>query len=336
LNTAVKDNELTHKIFSVDEEKFSQLALDIFRFQYDNNAVYNKFCTILKTDPFQINSIEKIPFLPISFFKSHKVVSTHFEPATVFESSGTTQSINSKHFIKDVLLYEKSFTTGFNLFYDQPKDWCIIALLPSYLERNNSSLVMMADKLIAQSQHPQSGFYLNDMEKLQATLVSLEKKQQKTLLIGVTFALLDFAEKFPMALPNTIIMETGGMKGRREEMTRMEVHQILGNTFQQKIIHSEYGMTELLSQAYSKGNGIFNTPPWMKILIREEDDPLSIHSPKKDKVLSGALNIIDLANIYSCSFIATEDAGKLNSDGSFEVIGRLDNTDIRGCSLMAL
>jgi hypothetical protein len=274
--------------------------------------------------------------LPISFFKTHSITTTAFTPAAIFESSGTTQTINSKHLIKDIGLYETSFTNCFKLFYGQPEEWCIIALLPSYLERNNSSLVLMADKLIQQSKHPQSGFYLQDTEALHETLVSLENKQQKTLLIGVTFALLDFAEKYSLPLHYTTIMETGGMKGRRKEMTRQEVHSALCKSFQLQNIHSEYGMTELLSQAYSKGDGIFNCPPWMKILIRDEDDPLTVHTSTQNKIVSGAINIIDLANIYSCSFIATEDAGKLFADDSFEVLGRLDNSDISGCSLLVL
>jgi len=290
----------------------------------------------LKIDCNKIDNIQQIPFLPIRFFKTHKVITTEFEAEVVFESSGTTQTINSKHYIKDTSLYEKSFNDAFRLFYGEPAEWCIIALLPSYLERNNSSLVMMADKLIQQSGHPQSGFYLNEWKKLQTTLQQLERLQQKTLLIGVTFALLDFAEQCPMQLQSTTIMETGGMKGRREEMTRQQVHEILCNSFHLKNIHSEYGMTELLSQAYSTGFGIFNCPPWMKVLLREEDDPFAIHIADTTNIISGAVNIIDLANIYSCSFIATEDAGKLHTDGSFELLGRLDNTDIRGCSLLAL
>lgn len=336
LNHPVKDTGLSTKIFSTDAENFSSLALDIFRFQYQNNGVYKKYCDTLQIDIDKVKNTTQIPFLPIGFFKTHSIAVASFTPAVVFESSGTTQSINSKHLVKDTGIYEESFTKAFELFYGDIKDWCIIALLPSYLERKNSSLVMMADKLISQSNHPASGFYLNEFEKLQTVLSALESKKQKTLLIGVTFALLDLAEQFPMLLQYTTIMETGGMKGRREEMTRQRVHEILCNAFQKDTIHSEYGMTELLSQAYSKGKGLFNTPPWMKILIREEDDPFAIYKPGDKPVVTGAINVIDLANIYSCSFIAAEDAGRLYADGSFEVMGRLDNTDIRGCSLMAL
>jgi len=332
----VKDTELITKIFGASPENFNALALEICNFQYRNNSVYHQFCTLLKADPATITSINSIPFLPISFFKTHTVTSSQFIPAAVFESSGTTQTINSKHLVKDLSLYKTSFTNTFNSFYGAAGDWCIIALLPSYLERKNSSLVLMADELIRQSTHPQSGFYLNEYEKLHAILSELEARKQKTLLIGVTFALLDLAEKFPLPLQHTIIMETGGMKGRREEMTRAKVHEVLCNAFRKELIHSEYGMTELLSQGYSKGGGIFNTAPWMKILIREEDDPLAVYAAGDKPTTSGAINVIDLANLYSCSFIATEDAGKLYADGSFEVMGRLDNTDIRGCSLMAL
>jgi hypothetical protein len=335
LNTIVKNISLPEKIFNANNENFTSLALEIFNFQYNNNPIYKQYCNALHVDSTKIVTIEKIPFLPIGFFKTHTIITSDFDPEVVFESSGTTQTINSRHLVKDVALYEKSFTDAFNLFYGKPEDWCIIALLPSYLERTNSSLVGMADSLIKQSKHPSSGFYLNELDQLQHTLIELEKQQQKTLLLGVTFALLDFAEQYPMPLKCTTIMETGGMKGRREELTRQEVHTILCNSFQLPSIHSEYGMTELLSQAYSKGNGIFNCPPWMKILIRDEDDPLSIHA-STNKIISGAINIIDLVNIYSCSFIATDDAGKLYPDNSFEVLGRLDNSDIRGCSLLVL
>ncbi|MEO5890223.1 MAG: acyl transferase [Ferruginibacter sp.] len=335
MNSPVKNIAPPADIFTANNENFSSLALDVFRFQHEKNPVYRQYCDILKIDADTIDNILQIPFLPISFFKSHQVVTTEFDAVAIFESSGTTQTVNSRHYVKDTNLYEKSFNKAFQLFYGAPADWCIIALLPSYLERKNSSLVMMADKLIQQSTHPQSGFYLNEWDKLQTTLNQLEIAGQKTLLLGVTFALLDFAERFPVQLHNTTIMETGGMKGRREEMTRQQVHGILENGFNIKYIHSEYGMTELLSQAYSAGEGIFNCPPWMKILLREEDDPFSVQTTTTGTT-SGVINVIDLANIYSCSFIATEDAGKLYGDGSFEILGRIDNTDIRGCSLLAL
>lgn len=336
MNSSVKNITPLNNLLSVTPQNFEETALAVFNFQYLQNPVYNQFCKALHIEPAKINTLNKIPFLPIAFFKTHIVTTTQFEAAALFESSGTTQTINSKHLVKDIALYEQSFSAAFRLFYGNLKDWCIIALLPSYLERKNSSLVMMADKLIEQSGHAQSGFYLNELEKLHDTLLQLETQQQKTLLIGVTFALLDFAEQYPMQLQHTTIMETGGMKGRREELTRQEVHEILCTSFKVNKIHSEYGMTELLSQAYSKGDGIFNCPAWLKIVLREEDDPLSVQVPNNSKTLSGAINVIDLANMYSCSFIATDDAGKLHPDESFEVLGRLDNSDIRGCSLLAL
>ena len=324
------------KIFNVTAVNFTETALELFRFQFNNNAVYRQFCKAIHINESSVYSIEKIPYLPIAFFKTHTVTATAFNPAIIFESSGTTKTINSKHFVKDIGLYQKSFNKAFRLFYGDVKDYCILGLLPSYLERNNSSLVMMVNELIQQSGHLQSGFYLNNYQQLKNTIEQLEQQQQPTLLIGVTFALLDFAEQFPQPLFYTRIMETGGMKGRKKEMTRQQVHLVLQKAFQLPQIQSEYGMTELLSQAYSKGNGIFNTPPWMKILIREEDDPFAIHSNKEGVILSGAANIIDLANLYSCSFIATDDAAKLYADGSFEILGRLDQSDIRGCSLLAL
>ena len=311
------------------------IAPEVFRFQYRENPVYQSFVDALKINPQTVSSITEIPFLPVQFFKSHTVTTAGFTPEAVFESSGTTQTINSRHYIRDLSIYTQSFTKAFELFYGHPSGWCIIGLLPSYLERKHSSLVVMVDELIRQTHHADSGFYLYEQERLAATLQRLEQQQQKTLLIGVTFALLDFAEKFPMPLRSATVMETGGMKGRRHEMTREEVHRILKNAFRLDNIHSEYGMTELRSQAYSKGHGRFHCPPWMKVLVRDTEDPLDV-SKEGRYPLTGALNIIDLANIYSCSFIAVEDAGKLYPDGSFEVLGRIDNSDVRGCSLLAV
>lgn len=325
-----------HKIFNIDEQGFKPLALEIFRYQYAANPVYKSYVDALAVNPASIGEIEQIPFLPIRFFKSHTVMSGDFEPEAVFESSGTTTTVNSRHYVNDASLYKESFTRAFELFYGAAKRLCIIGLLPSYLERNSSSLVYMVSELVKQSDHPQSGFYLNEQEKLVAVLQQLESRQQPTLLIGVTFALLDLAEKFPMPLQYTTVMETGGMKGRRKEMIRAEVHDVLKRAFHVPVIHSEYGMTELLSQAYSKGNEIFNSPPWMKILVRDEEDPLYVRGNPGNKQITGAVNIIDLANIHSCSFIATDDAGRLYPDGSFEVLGRLDNSDLRGCSLLTL
>jgi hypothetical protein len=338
LKHPVKNIDLEKRIFAASTDNFTALALAVFQFQYENNEVYHKYCDILKITAGEVNTLQKIPFLPISFFKSHEVKTTDFEPAAIFESSGTTATLNSRHLIKDIQLYKKSFTNGFEKFYGHASNKCILGLLPSYLERNNSSLVFMVDELIRQSSHELSGFYLYDLDKLHRTLLHNEILKQSTLLIGVTYALLEFAEKYPMQLRHTIVMETGGMKGRREELTRQEVHQRLQKQLGLSLVHSEYGMTELLSQAYSKGDGIFHCPSWMKVVIREEDDPFSIYAETevKERTVTGALNIIDLANIYSCSFIATDDAGRLYSNGSFEVMGRIDNTDIRGCSLMAV
>lgn len=325
-----------HKIFSTDEQGFEALSLDIFKYQYGANPVYKNYVDALAVNSASIRKIEQIPFLPIRFFKSHAVVSGDFEPGAVFESSGTTTTVNSRHYVNDALLYKESFTKGFELFYGDAKGLCIIGLLPSYLERNSSSLVYMVNELVKQSNHPQSGFYLNEYEKLGTVLQQLENQKQPTLLIGVTFALLDLAEKFSMSLQYTTVVETGGMKGRRKEMIRAEVHDVLKRAFHVPVIHSEYGMTELLSQAYSKGNGIFKSPPWMKILVRDEEDPLYVRSCPGSGHITGAINVIDLANIHSCSFIATDDAGRLYPNGSFEVLGRLDNSDLRGCSLLTL
>jgi hypothetical protein len=323
--------EFVNNIFSVTPEKFSQQALQIFLEQYKSNTVYRNWVDALHIQPGSVHTIEQIPYLPVSFFKTHKVVTGNFKPQVIFESSGTTQTINSQHLVRDIEVYKQSFIKGFEHFYGNVDDWCIIGLLPSYLERSGSSLVMMVDELIKLSPHEESGFYLYDLEKLGDTLHQLESRQQKTLLIGVTFALLDFAERFGMKLRHTEIMETGGMKGRRKEMIRQEVHEILTQRLGVQKIQSEYGMTELLSQAYSYGEGIFKTVPWMKVLIRDEDDPLTIKQKGR-----GLINVIDLANVYSCSFIATEDVGTLYEDGSFEVLGRFDNSDIRGCSLMVV
>ena len=330
--------ELEKRIFAASADNFNGLALELFNYQYHNNTVYRQYCDALKTDPVTVDSIKKIPFLPISFFKTHSIKTTPFETATVFESSGTTGSANSKHFVKDIELYRKSFTTCFEKFYGLPKYKCILGLLPSYLERENSSLVMMTTELVGASEHELSGFYLYDHEKLHRTLMHNELLKIPTLLIGVTYALLDHAEQYPIQLRHTIVMETGGMKGRREEMTRQEVHARLQEQLGVSLVHSEYGMTELLSQAYSKGDGIFHCPGWMKVLLRDEDDPfhIMVGTDAVSRSLTGVINVIDLANIYSCCFIATDDIGRLHANESFEVLGRLDSSDIRGCSLMAL
>jgi hypothetical protein len=322
--------ELEHKIFTIKDTEFESLALELFRFQYKENVVYQQYVRLLQVNPLTVTSIQKIPFLPIDFFKSHRVVTTSFEPEVIFESSGTSQTSRSHHLIKKFSLYRQSFRIAFENNYGPASDWCILGLLPSYLERKNSSLVAMVDELISMSEHPQSGFYLYEYEKLSRVLEELKTQEQKTILIGVTFALLDFAEKCPKALHDTVVIETGGMKGRREEMTRPEVHSLLKSAWNLPVIHSEYGMTELLSQAYSNGDGIYKSPTWQKILLREEDDPLVIKTQGR-----GLINIIDLANIYSCAFIATDDIGMLYSNQKFEVLGRRDHSDLRGCSLMA-
>ena len=318
-----------HKIFSVTPDNFEELSLEIFRFQYSNNAVYRSYADALQIRSGEVQHIHQIPFLPIELFKAHAIKTTEFDPVKIFESSGTTGGETSRHYVKDISLYEESFTRCFEFFYGPVKDHCILGLLPSYLERNNSSLVYMTEKLIHLSEHPQNDFYLNEFEKLFAVLNELEKRKQKTLLLGVTFALLDFAEKFSLELKHTTVMETGGIKGRREEITREEVHSILKPAFGVDNIHSEYGMTELLSQSYSQKDGIFNSPPWKKIMVRDEEDPFLVKT-----IGVGAVNVIDLANIYSCCFIATDDVGKIHEDGSFEISGRMDNSDLRGCSLL--
>jgi hypothetical protein len=312
--------------------EFEKLALDIFRLQVEHNLVYKQFCLFLGKTPANVKAIADIPFLPIAFFKTKKVVSGTFKTEVFFTSSGTTGSNTSTHEVSNISIYEQSYLTGFEQFYGSVKDFCILALLPSYLERKDSSLVYMVDDLIQKSNHPDSGFYLDEFESLHNKLKRLDAKGSKVLLIGVSFALLDFIEKYPLKLNNTTILETGGMKGRRKELIREELHHSLKIGFGVDNIHSEYGMTELLSQAYSDGNGIFRTPPWMKVLIRDTEDPLSIQSYGK----TGGLNVIDLANVNSCSFVATQDLGKQHADGSFEILGRFDHSDIRGCNLMVL
>ncbi len=324
--------EFEHKIFGVKRADFDPLALDIFRFQYQHNALYRQYVDQIGTDIKNVRLVEQIPFLPISFFKTHTILLDNAPVETLFESSGTTGMTPSRHPVHKLAVYRESFFRGFEQFYGPVTDYCVIGLLPSYLERQHSSLVLMVEELSRACGHPQSGFYLYDHEKLAAVLTELEARQQKVLLIGVTFALLDFAEKYPLKLEHTVVMETGGMKGRREEWTRGQVHDFLMQAFQTRSIHSEYGMTELLSQAYSKGEGLFYAPDWMEVLVREEDDPFAINRRRKGQ---GVINVIDLANIYSCSFIATDDAGRLYPDGSFEVLGRVDHSDVRGCSLMA-
>ena len=320
-------------IFTITTQKqFEKVALKVFRFQYENNLVYQEFCNFLKVNVQTVKSLQQIPFLPIKFFKSHEVVSNTDNIQETFTSSGTTGMITSKHLITDVSLYEESYRNAFSEFYGNIEDYVILALLPSYLERSSSSLIYMVKDLIELSNNENSGFYLNNYDELIAQLVELDNAGQNVILIGVTYALLDLIEKQNFHLKNTIIMETGGMKGKRKEMIREELHKILCDGFGVSTIHSEYGMTELLSQSYSLGNGIFECPAWMQILIRDTEDALTYLNNGK----TGGINVIDLANINSCSFIATQDLGKKQPNNSFEVLGRFDNSDIRGCNLMVI
>jgi hypothetical protein len=321
---------IVNNIFD-DNVAFNIKAAEVFNYQYANNALFKQWNDYLKPNIAAEDILSSIRFLPISFFKTHQVTTTQFDADTVFESSGTTTLTTSRHYVKDIAVYTRSFTQAFESFYGNISEWCIIGLLPSYLERQHSSLVAMVNNFIKTSGKKESGFYLNEFDTLYQVLQTLEQRKIRTLLIGVTFGLLDFAERYSLALHNTIVMDTGGMKGRRKELTRQEVHAFLKERLGVPAIHSEYGMTELLSQAYAKADGRFYCPPWMKVLVRDEEDPLLVKNAGR-----GVLNIIDLANINSCSFIATDDAGIVYEDGSFEVIGRVDNSDMRGCSLLVV
>jgi hypothetical protein len=323
---------LTDKIFRVaDSRSFGEAALEIFRFQADECPVYREFIRLIGISPERINDIAAIPFLPASFFRDHLVITGGGEPEKVFVSSGTTGVQQSSHAVKNLSLYDRSLELTFRHFYGDPGQYAIFGLLPSYPERHGSSLIYMVDRLIRLSGNTSGGFFLNEYADLLKSIVTARETGLKVLLIGVTFALLDLAEKHPCDLSDVIIMETGGMKGRRREMIREEVHTILKDAFSVQAVHSEYGMTELLSQAYSKGEGLFSTPPWMKVLIRDSHDPLS-HTTGAGA--TGGISIIDLANIYSCSFIATSDLGRMHREGLFEVQGRFDEADIRGCNLL--
>jgi phenylacetate-coenzyme A ligase PaaK-like adenylate-forming protein len=323
----------TNAIFNIQTEtEFENLAIQIFKFQFENNRVYRSFCDLLYIHPSDVKSLKDIPFLPIQFFKSHSVLSSKESVQTTFTSSGTTGSNTSKHLVTNLEIYEESFKKGFEHFYGAIEDYVVLALLPSYLERSGSSLIYMVDAFIKQSNHIESGFYLNNLSELKDRLTTVDSQGKKVLLIGVSFALLDLVEAHQFQLKNTIIMETGGMKGRRKELVRDELHAILKQGFGVDAIHSEYGMTELLSQAYSQGNGIFNCPNWMRIVTRDTEDALTLQPTGK----AGGINVIDLANINSCSFIATQDLGRVYQNNSFEIIGRFDTSDIRGCNLMVL
>ncbi|MFD0990220.1 acyl transferase [Mariniflexile jejuense] len=323
----------TNTILNIQtEDDFNALALKIFKFQFENNRVYRSFCDLLYIHPSDVKLVEDIPFLPIQFFKTHKVLSSKESVQTTFTSSGTTGNTTSKHLVTNLKIYEQSFFNGFEHFYGSVANYVVLALLPSYLERKGSSLIYMADAFIKASKHPESGFYLNNLSELKNTLIRLDSEGKKVLLIGVSFALLDLIEAYQFRLKNTIIMETGGMKGRRKELIREELHTLLKQGFGVETIHSEYGMTELLSQGYSNKNGIFKCPNWMRILTRDTEDALTLQPKGK----AGAINVIDLANINSCSFIATQDLGRVYENNTFEIIGRFDNSDIRGCNLMVL
>lgn len=323
--------QLQDQIFLIkNEEQFNKVALGVFQFQYENNKVYRDFCDAPGIKPLNVDHYSQIPFLPIEFFKKHLVISCKETPSLVFRSSGTSGMLSSRHFICEPDVYRQSFLKAFKLLLGDPEDYHILALLPGYMEREGSSLIYMVNELIHLSKSSHSGFYLDELEKLRTKILSLHDDKRKILLLGVSFALLDMAENFPVEHPRLMVMETGGMKGRRKEMIREELHRVLKNAFSVETIYSEYGMTELLSQAYSKGDGVFSTPPWMKVLIRDMNDPFAII----EKGRSGGISIIDLANIYSCSFIATQDLGKFVSYSEFQILGRFDNSDIRGCNLM--
>ena len=319
------------KIFDIkSDDQFNEIALRIFNYQAENNAVYKEYLFHLGTNISSINSINEIPFLPIEFFKTHSVITGENKPVKTFFSSGTTGMERSNHHLTDINIYEQSFVKGFENQYGNISDYCILALLPTYLENESSSLVYMVNHLIKKSGNPHSGFYLNNILDLVEKLTFLEKAGQKVILIGVSYALIDLAKLLSVKLSNTIIIETGGMKGKRKELTKKELHNILTSGFGVNSIHSEYGMTELLSQSYSTSEGKFQTPSWMKIIIRDTYDPFNF----LEKGKSGGINVIDLANINSCSFIETKDLGKINPDNSFEILGRFDYSDVRGCNLL--
>jgi len=323
---------LRERLFSVQNEAdFLDTTLLVFQYQYEKCAIYRRYVDMLHYDVNKIDCLEKIPFLPIEFFKTHQIIADGYIPQLVFTSSGTTGQQTSNHYVADKSLYKESFLRCFNQFIGQPEEFVILGLLPSYLERQNSSLVYMVNELIIKTKNTDSGFYLYNLEKFAQKLQKLSDDSKKIIVFGVGFALLDVVEKYQFDLKNTFIFETGGMKGRKKEITRGELHRTLSKGFGVDIIYSEYGMTELLSQAYSTNGVSFRCPSWMKILLRDMQDPLSIVSSVDKR---GGINVIDLANLYSCSFIATQDIGKYQTDGSFEVLGRFDYTDIRGCNML--
>ena len=307
---------------------FKNKAITLFNEQFNKNLIYNQYCKLLKIKPNQVNELKHIPFIPIQFFKTHKIVCNNDKITHLFKSSGTGGS-KSINYVSDINLYIRSFSKCFENFYGPIKDYVFLGLLPSYLEQKNSSLVYMIDYFIKKSKYNESGFYLNDYEKLNKVLIKLRKENKRIILFGVSYALLDFIEKYPINIRNLIVIETGGMKGRRIELTREELHSRLSKGFNVENIHSEYGMTELFSQAYSKQKGIFKNPPWMKTLIRDINNPFSVSNTGR-----GAINVIDLANINTCAFIASDDIGEIFDDFSFKINGRLSESEIRGCNLM--
>lgn len=326
-------SELRKRIFGIkSKQEFERLALHIFRLQAVTVPCYREYCAHIGVNVTKVTHVLDIPYLPIQFFKTHSIYNPKETPELVFSSSRTTGQIPSLHKVVDSRFYEKSIFKGFNHFYGSVDGYCVLALLPSYLEREGSSLVHMAGQFINASRFKESGFYLKDYDRLVVTLSDLERRRIPTLLLGVSFALLELAQNYPIKLNHTLVMETGGMKGRRKEMIREELHDVLKNAFKVEKIHSEYGMTEMLSQAYAQNPNQYHTPPWMKIYIRDSEDPLSLVSEGK----TGGINVVDLANLHSCSFIATQDLGKVNADGSIQILGRFDHAEVRGCNLMGL
>jgi phenylacetate-coenzyme A ligase PaaK-like adenylate-forming protein len=324
-------NTLIDRIFSIQTKaEFDLVCMEVFQYQVANNPVYSQWLKALTCDSNAILHVEDIPFMPIEFFKTHRVISGNEAIQETFTSSGTTGLSTSSHYICDTEIYKRSYLEGFMLEYGNPRDWVIIGLLPAYLDRPGSSLVYMTQGLIEASGKPESGFYLYNIEELKEKLAQLADSRQKVWLIGVSFALLDLAEISPSAWPELVVVETGGMKGRRKELIRKELHLQIKRSWPIENLHSEYGMTELLSQAWMKKDERFVCPPWMKIFIRDASDPFQLLSENKN----GGIQIIDLANIDTCSFITTSDLGKKFDDQSFEVIGRFDNSDIRGCNLL--
>jgi hypothetical protein len=326
-------SSLLANIYKADENSFDEVTLDVFRFQSKFCGIYKQYIDYIKVNPNKVDSIYKIPFLPIELFKSHKILTNSSEYELGFESSGTGGD-KSTHYIKDISVYKIAILKTFESFFGLTSDYIFLFLLPSYLENKKSSLVYMSDVLLESSNHALGGYFLNDFQKLNNRILeiqsSVDEHKRRIFLFGVTFALLDFAEKFPQNLSDHIILETGGMKGRKKEITKSELHSFLKFKFQTKSIYGEYAMTELLSQAYSKNDGLYQTPPYMKVVIREVNDPFQL-LPNNQR---GAINIIDLMNINSCSFIATSDYGQTFDKNTFEVLGRIDNSDIRGCSLL--